>query len=195
MSSNSNLGYSNIKPYENINGNFVNKYSSNNPAFFGTNQIPGLPGLSGAKNNIDAANSKVPGVCLFKGGAKKFKKKIKNITKKYKMPKINNKDSESIKRKIKTLRKKLPSKISSISHNLRISGGAKHKSRKYRNKQRGGYSQYYNNLPVSNTYSLGGHLSAKDLGLANPVPILKVANSAIDNYSRYLNVGFPSIGH
>jgi hypothetical protein len=31
--------------------------------------------------------------------------------------------------------------------------------------------------------------------LANPVPIDRVTNNAVDNYSRFENVGFPSKGH
>ena len=89
-SSASNLGYGDIAPFSNSNGNFINKFSENNPAFFSSNQIPGmqgLPGLGGAKLNTDAANGIVPGLCSFKGGAKGFKRKIKNITKRYKMGK------------------------------------------------------------------------------------------------------------
>ena len=43
---------------------------------FSSNEIPGLPGLAGSKNNIDAAAGVVPGICLFKGGSKKLKRKI-----------------------------------------------------------------------------------------------------------------------
>jgi len=72
----SNLGYGNITPLSNINGKLVNIDNSHYPGMFGSNQVPGLPGLSGAKINTDAANSYVPGICLFKGGGmKKFKKK------------------------------------------------------------------------------------------------------------------------
>ena len=80
----SNLGYGNIIPNSNINGRFVNPDNSHNPGPFGSNQIPGLPGLAGAKNNIDAALGYVPGIC-FSGGAKHFKHKIKKISNKYKM--------------------------------------------------------------------------------------------------------------
>ena len=69
----SNLGYSNIVPLSNINGAYVNVDSSQSPTIFGSNEIPGLPGLAGTKSNIDAAAGRVPGICLFKGGAKKLK--------------------------------------------------------------------------------------------------------------------------
>jgi hypothetical protein len=70
----SNLGYSNVIPLSNINNNYVNVHNTNNPSSFGSNEIPGLPGLVGTKNNIDAAAGKAP--CLFKGGGKKLKRKI-----------------------------------------------------------------------------------------------------------------------
>ena len=73
----SNLGYGEITPLSNVNGNYVNVHNTNNPISFGSNEIPGLPGLSGSKSNIDAAAGIVPGICLYKGGAKKLKKKIK----------------------------------------------------------------------------------------------------------------------
>ena len=41
----SNLGYGNVAPLSNINGAYANVDSSNWPGTFGSNQIPGLPGL------------------------------------------------------------------------------------------------------------------------------------------------------
>ena len=100
MSSASNLGYAKIMPNSNINDNFVNSSNSHYSGGFGSNQIPGLPGLSGAKYNVDAAAARVPGICMS-GGGKKLKNKIKNITKRYKMSKKNMKRKASnMKRKI-----------------------------------------------------------------------------------------------
>jgi hypothetical protein len=190
----SNLGYGNITPFSNVNGNFVNKYSENNPATFGSNEIPGLPGLAGAKSNIDAAAGYVPGICLFKGGAKGFKRKIKNITKRYK--KMAKSRKMNLSRKLNSLKKKLRSRLASLSSSFSFRGGRRHKSRRHRSRrQRGGYAQYQNNMPVSNSYSIGGVLSASESALANPAPIDKVTNNAIDNYNHYTNVGFPSRGH
>ena len=61
----------------------------------------------------------------------------------------------------------------------------------------GGYSQYQNNMPMTQTYSTGGVLSAADLGLANPVPYQVLPNETnnIDNYNHFTNSGFPSRGH
>jgi hypothetical protein len=185
----SNLGYGNISPFSNINGNYVNVDSSHSPATFGTNEIPGLPGLAGAKSNIDAAAGKVPGICNFKGGAKLLKKKIKNITKKYKKMKAGSRKSKSFK---KNLKKRMFSRTLA-----RKFAGVKKTKRNHRSrsrKQRGGYSQYQNNQPFSLSYSLGGILPANQLALANPPPF-KVENTAVDNYNHYTNRGFPSRGH
>jgi hypothetical protein len=196
----SNLGYGNINPFSNVNGNFVNKYSENNPATFGSNEIPGLPGLAGAKSNIDAAAGYVPGICLFKGGAKGIKRKIKNITKRYK--KMAKPNKMKLSRKLKSLRKNLRSKMASASASLALAGGKRRSQRhgrrhgrKHSRRQRGGYAQYQNNMPFSNSYSIGGVLSASESALANPAPIYKITNDAIDNYNHYTNTGFPSRGH
>jgi hypothetical protein len=175
----SNLGYGNSTPLSNVNSQFVNKDSSNWPGSFGSNEIPGLPGLAGAKSNIDAAAGNVPGICLFKGGAKKLKRKIKNITKQYKRMKAGS-------RKMRSLKRKLRSRAAS-----RRIGRGRSRSRK----QRGGYSQYQNNQPFSMAYSVGGiNLPSSQLALANPPPIQSM-NNAIDNYNHYTNKGFPSKGH
>ena len=185
----SNLGYSTIIPNSNINSNFVNKDNSHYPGGFGSNQIPGLPGLAGAKYNVDAAAARAPGICMS-GGGKKFKRKIKNITKRYKMAK------KSMKRKVSGIKRRIKARISrtiSRSRGRVIAGGKKRKTRR----QRGGYSQYQNNMPMTQTYSTGGVLSAANLGLANPVPYQVLPNDTnnIDNYNHFTNSGFPSRGH
>jgi hypothetical protein len=180
----SNLGYGNLTPLSNVNSQFVNKDSSNWPGSFGSNEIPGLPGLAGAKSNIDAAAGNVPGICLFKGGAKKLKRKIKNITKQYKRMKAGS-------RKMRSLKKKLRSRAVS----RRMAGGRRTRSRSRSRKQRGGYSQYQNNQPFSMAYSVGGiNLPSSQLALANPPPIQSM-NNAIDNLNAYTMRGFPSKGH
>lgn len=195
----SNLGYAKIIPNSNVNGDFVNKDNSHYPGGFGSNQIPGLPGLAGAKYNVDAAAARVPGICMS-GGGKKLKRKIKNITKRYKMPK------KSMKRKASGMKKKIRASISramgrsrsaSLARTRSLAGGRRRKTRTRTRKQRGGYSQYQNNLPMTPTYSTGGVLSASDLGLANPVPykVLDNCTNCVDNYNHFTNSGFPSRGH
>uniref|UniRef100_A0A6C0EQZ5 Uncharacterized protein n=1 Tax=viral metagenome TaxID=1070528 RepID=A0A6C0EQZ5_9ZZZZ len=198
-SSASNLDYGNISPLSNVNGSYVNVTNSNNPANFSSNEIPGLPGLAGAKSNIDAAYGKVPGVCLFKGGARVLKRKIKNISKKYKMSR-GSKKARSIKRRIKkTFGSRSLGLSRGRSRSRSMAGGKKNRSHrnKKNHRQRGGYSQYQNNLPMTPSYSVGGLLPSNQLALANPPPIKLLSNctNCTDNYNHYTNKGFPSIGH
>jgi len=197
----SNLGYGNISPFGNINGNYVNATSSNNPAVFSNRVIPGtppgpLPGLAGAKNNVVAASGN------FIGGLN-LKRKINNITKKYKMGKYSKKRSH-IKRKLRA---------------RSLSGGKKHKrhtrhTKRHRRKMwkggfaagfpaptgvtnyPAGYGQYQNNLPSTPSYAVGGVLSGNsELGLANPPPITRISNDNVDNYNHYMNTTYSSRGH
>ena len=192
----SNLGYAKIIPNSNINGSFVNKDNSHYPGGFGSNQIPGLPGLAGSKYNVDAAASRVPGICMS-GGGKNLKGKIKNITKRYKMSR------KSMKRKVSGMKRRIKASLSRAVGRARSVGLARarslaggRKSRR-RRRQRGGYSQYQNNMPMTTTYSTGGVLSANNLGLANPVPykVLPNCTNCVDNYNHFTNSGFPSRGH
>ena len=189
----SNLGYANINPYNT--SSYVNGTSSNYSGSFSSNEIPGtppgpLPGLAGAKSNIDAAAGKDPGICLFKGGAKKLKRKIKNITKQYKRMKGGSKKMKSIKNKLRSR---------AMSRQL----AGKRKSRRtrrraIRGRQSGGYAQYQNNLPMTPTYQVAGvNLPASQSALANPAPykVLPNCTNCVDNYNHYTNMGFPSRGH
>lgn len=209
----SNLGYGKIIPNSNVNPYFVNRDGSNYAGGFGSNEIPGLPGLAGAKSNVDAAAGFVPGICLMKGG--RLKKKIKNITKMYKM-----KNKKTLKHRFKNLGKKVKSiqKRSLVrsrfqSRSTSLAGGKYKKNKsKTSKRKRGlvgggyypqsipyppGYAQYQNNLPLTQTYSVGGILPAKDLGLANPPPVSVLSNctNCVDNYNHYTNKGFYSRGH
>ena len=186
----SNLGYGSIVPLSNINGNYANIHNSHNSANFGSNVISGLPGLSGAKNNIVAAAGNVPGICLFKGGGSKIlKRKIKNITKHYKKMKHGSKRSKHVKR---TLKRNCVSKKhtrGSIRH------GRKRKP-KTRRRQRGGYAQYFNNQPYTPNYQVAGvNIPANQSWAANPPPISLNSGGCVDNYNHYTGKGFPSEGH
>jgi len=188
----SNLGYGNIAPLSNINGSYVNVDNSQYAGRFSSNEIPGtppgpLPGLAGAKSNIDAAAGRVPGICM-NGGAKKLRKKIKNITKQYKSMKAGSRKIKSIKRRLRTR---------AASRRLSRQFAGKRRSRRHR-RQRGGYAQYMNNMPNTPTYQVAGiNLPASQLALANPPPYVKLSNetSCIENYNHYTNMGFPSKGH
>jgi hypothetical protein len=192
-SSASNIGYSNIAPYSSINGRYVNVDSSNSPATFGSNQVSGTPpgqipqGLAGTKSNVDAAAGKYPGSSiLFKGGSKVFKKKIKNITKQYKMKSMRRKNSLKTK-----IRNKYLSKRASRSFRKKT-------RRNFKRGQKGGYAQYQNNDPITPSYSVAGvNIPSSSLALANPPPITRLPNcvNCVDNYNHYTNTGFPSRGH
>jgi len=179
----SQIGYGKIAPLSNINGKFVNVDNSNSPSRFGSNEIPGLPGLSGAKNNVVAAMGKVPGICLFKGGSRGIRRKIKNIVTKYKKMKGG-------KRRVKTMKKR----ILSAKRRTGKTGKTGRRRRTGRRMMRGGYSQYQNNMPLTQGYSVGGILSANNLGEANPPPI-KPYSDCQDNYNHYTGKWFPSRGH
>jgi hypothetical protein len=201
-SGNSNFGYGNLNPYgSNVNPAFVNKWSSNNPANFGSNEVPGLPGLAGAKNNIDAAAGIVPGIGIFKGGvfkggAKQFKRKIKNITKRYKR-KMGMKGG---KKHLRSIKSRIKAKYGGRSRGRTMRRSRMTAARRRagsRRRQRGGYSQYQNNLPMTPTYSVGGILPASQLGLANPPPIQVLSNcvNCLDNANHFTGQGFASKGH
>jgi hypothetical protein len=191
----SNFGYGNINPYNN--SPYVNGTSSNYSGSFSSNEIPGtppgpLPGLAGAKYNVDAAAGKVPGICM-NGGAKKIKRKIKNITKQYKRMKAGSKKLRFIKNR---LRSRAMSRT--LARSLSRQRAGKRKTRRIRRRQRGGYAQYQNNLPLTQTYQVAGiNLPSNQLALANPPPIRVLPNctNCIDNYNHYTNQGFPSKGH
>lgn len=77
----------------------------------------------------------------------------------------------------------------------RSRAGSRH--RRHMRSQRGGYSQYQNNLPMTPTYSLGGVLPASQLGLANPPPVQVLSNctNCTDNYNHFTGQGFASPGN
>lgn len=195
----SNLGYGNINPYNT--SPYVNGTSSNYSGSFSSNEIPGLPGLAGSKSNIDAAAGVVPGICNFKGGAKKLKRKIKNITKHYKKMKAGSRKVKSFKNK---LRNSMASRQASrsLARSMALAGGRRTRRRRHRRSgrrgQRGGYSQYQNNLPMTPTYQVAGiNIPSSQLGLANPPPVTTLCNTTncIDNYNHFTGKGFPSPGH
>ena len=186
----SNLGYGNINPYNS--SPYVNGASSNYSGSFSSNEIPGLPGLAGSKSNIDAAAGVVPGICNFKGGAKKLKRKIKNITKHYKKMKAGSRKMKSFKSR---LRRRMASRKASRSLARGLVGGRRSRRR---HRQRGGYSQYQNNLPMTQTYKVAGiDIPSSELALANPPPVTVLPNctNCVDNYNHFTGKGFPSPGH
>ena len=191
------LGYGDVVPNSNINSAYVNPTSSTYSGSFSSNEISGLPGLSGAKSGVDAAAGKVPGVCMSGGRSfnqlqiRKLKRKIKNISNIYKM-KHSRRRSHRLKRKLRTMTLgKRRQRRHSSNHHV---SARRHSMRNRMRRQHGGYSQYQNNMASSQGYSLGGNLSASNSALANP-PLYKAYNNIIDNYNHYTGKGFESTGH
>ena len=187
------LGYGDVVPNSNINSAYVNPTSSTYSGSFSSNEIPGLPGLSGAKSGIDAAAGKVPGVCMSGGRSsnshqiRKLKRKIKNISNIYKMKRRSH--TRRLKKKLRTMAFGRGRQRRHSSHRRH----ARHHTARRRH-QHGGYSQYQNNMPSSQGYSLGGNLSASNSALANP-PMYKAYDNVVDNYNHFTGKGFDSFGH
>ena len=105
MASSSNIGYGGSYPNSNVNQQFLNFATSDYSAgLLGSRQIPSSAySMAGASSNIDAAAGRLRG-----GGSKKsfnlIKRKIKNITRRYKMPK------KSRRRRISRLKRKIRSR-------------------------------------------------------------------------------------
>ena len=178
-------GYSNTYPNSNVNNNFANSSSSENIGIFPTNDTGSYLGLVGAKTGPMAANGVISGNCM-KGGKKHMKRKIKNISKIYKMKKSKT-QIKSMKRKIMTKYKlKRKNKKNKTKKHYKRGGG-----------NAGQFGQFQNNLPVNQSYSLGGVLNAKNSALANPPPHEVVSGkwAIMDNFNKYTGLGFSSKGH
>jgi hypothetical protein len=178
-------GYANTYPNSNVNSNFANPSGSENIRIFPTNDTGSYLGLIGAKTGPMAANGVIVGNCM-KGGKRNIKKKIKNISKMYKMRKN--------KTQIRSLKRKIMSKYRLKRKN------SKNKTKK--NYKRGGGNvvqsgQFQNNLPVNQSYSLGGVLDPKLSALANPPPHEVVTGkwAIMDNFNKFTGLGFSSKGH
>ena len=161
MSSASNTGW-NFKPLHNVNSDYVNVDSNNNPQFFGSNEIT--------------------------GGAKRLKRKIKNITKRYKM---------GSKKSMKRMKNRIKARYIGRTRTKSRYGGKKRRITNKKAQRGGNYSQFMNNLPSTSSYSLGSLLSSAASGLASPPPFNQLPNctNCIDNYNHYTKMGTPSLGH
>ena len=105
----------------------------------------------------------------------------------------------------KVLRKRLRSRAMGLAGGRRRTRHMRSKRRLSRMQMRGGsapypggYGQYQNNLPMTNTYQVAGvNLPASQSALANPPPATVLSNctNCVDNYNHYTNAGFPSRGN
>lgn len=184
MSNASNLGY-NYPPNSNVNNTWVNKFDSNNPAPFSSNEsglaASGGHGMMGAVNNNAAANSCLSGYCNLsqKGGKRRKKNMYSKYNRKYRM-----------KNRSKRHRRR-------SSHKKKRHYRTKKYSRLFRSATKsmmGGYHQYQGNVPNTPSYSVGNvQLNANNSALANPAPFTKLGcegSSCVDNYNHYTNKGF-----
>ena len=186
-------------PYNNVDGKLVNIDSSNYSGEFGSNETSLQYGLPSIRNNVLAADASR----IMSGGAKKSKtlrRKIKNITNKYRMPKTKR---NAIKRRLsrkygRRTGKKRTIRRSRVNKRLICHKKHHHTKKCYRRvkssrRQRGGYyDQYSNDIPNTPGYTTGSVLSPSESMLANPVPINKFSNltNCIDNYDYNTNKGF-----
>lgn len=176
-------------PLNNINGSLVNidnsQYSAN---AFSSNTIPSTVNpnvMPEPRSNIQAAASYIP---CAKGGTKIKRNRINKISRMYKMK------SRRLRKTKSRLRAKYAKR--SRSHKRSQRRTAKRSQRGGMPNYPAGYSQYQNNMPMTQTYSLGGKLAASDSALASPPPVnvLKNTGSCTDNYNHNTNQGFPSRG-
>ena len=98
--------------------------------------------------------------------------------------------------------KKSKTQIRSLKRKIMTKYRLKRKNSKNKTKKRGGGNagqsgQFQNNLPINQSYSLGGVLDAKNSALANPPPHEVVSGkwAIMDNFNKYTGLGFSSKGH
>jgi hypothetical protein len=175
----------------------VNVDSSNGDGnFFTNNKIPTGPHtLPPTGSNIQSAAGMYPS-CKQTGG-KINRKKINKISIKYKMKG----SKKTIRRNIKRMKSRMRSKYARRLSRRSFSKRRLHKGGSINYPS--GYAQYQNNNgSLSNTYSLGGPLSAKNSALANP-PVYNKLDGQPDNLNHYAKnaygnsgsgSGFPSRG-
>jgi hypothetical protein len=184
-SSNSNLGYGNINPF--LSSGHVNAHNSHSSQFFNSKEISGGHGhgIFGAKSNIDAANSKVPGVCLMKGGGKRRKgdpKKTENdfspsnffLSSNVKTKNLNKNPPRSFFMRSSSCKSKRKPFRNSRGRRRRRGRTNTFRRNRRRSMKGGTYMQYGSNVPNTPSYEVGGvHLNAASLNQANPPPIIR----------------------
>lgn len=201
--------FPNVNPVTHLNGNgLVNPDSSGVGSFLFTNtRIPNGPHtLLPPGNNVQSAASIYPGSQKGGKGRKINRRKINKISRKYKMKGSRKSIKRRLKRRMRSHRR--TRSRHNRSRRMRggfIFGGSKHQMGGIvlggsKNLMRGGgfqapmtapnypagHSQYMNNNgSMSNTYSLGGQLSASSSALANPPLMSKVENASVpDNLNH-----------
>jgi len=180
--------------------NLVNIDNSNGDGNFFTNTtVPnGSHALGSAGSNIQSAAGIYP-PCKQTGG-KINRNKINKISTKYKMKG----SKRTVRRNLKRIKSRMLKKYSThLSGRTRSSRRLRSSRRSSRRSHKGGtltlnypsgHSQYQNNNgSLSNTYSLGGPLSARNSALANPPPHIKVEGQP-DNLNHYTKNAYGNSG-
>ena len=171
-----------------FNKDLVNVTASHNSGFGFTSTVDPrcvnpavLPAIS---NNVQAAAAS-----KIVGGGKINRRKINKISGKYKMKG----SKRHVRRSIRRMKSRVRSRFNKRSRSHRRSRSHKRSASRG---QKGGYAQYQNNMPMTQTYSTGGHLSPALSALASPPPhqVLSNNTSCVDNYNHFTNGGFPSRG-
>lgn len=170
-----------------FNKDLVNVTASHNSGFGFTSTVDPrcvnpavMPAIS---NNVQAAAAS-----KIVGGRKINRRKINKISGKYKM-------KGSRRHSIRRMKSRVRSRFSKRSAKRSRSRSYK-RSAKRSLKQKGGYAQYQNNMPMTQNYSTGGHLSPSLSALASPPPyqVLSNCTDCVDNYNHFTGAGFPSRG-
>lgn len=188
------IGNQNNPPFNKVAGNLVNTDGSNVGGIpFSSSTIPNGPHtLPPAGSNIQGAASIYP----LKGG-KINRKKINKISRHYKMKG----SKRTIKRRVRRIKSRVRSKYAKrhsrrSSKRLRHMRGGGFQHPMTTPNYSAGHSQYMNNNgSQSNTYALGGQLSASSSALANPPIFSKVANASVpDNLNHNTLNAYGNIG-
>jgi len=181
-----------INPVTHLDGKgLVNPDSSGVASFLTTSRtIPSGPHtLPPAGSNVQSA------AAIYQGGKRINRKKINKISRKYKMKGSR----RTIRRRVRRIKSRVRSKYA-----RRSSRRNKSKSMRGGMAYPAGHSQYMNNNgSISNTYGVGGPLSASSSALANPPLFSKVENAAVpdnlnrnalNSYGNRVGAGFASRG-
>jgi hypothetical protein len=154
--------------------------STVNPSTVNPNVLPSI-----SSNVQAAAASKIV------GGRKINRRKINKISRKYKMKGSR----RHVSRRVRRMKSRVRSRMQMRRRSAKRSRSRSHRRSASRG-QKGGYAQYQNNMPLTQTYSTGGHLSPSLSALASPVPYKVLSNntSCVDNYNHFTGAGFPSRG-
>ncbi len=141
--------------------------------------------LSAPTSNIQAAAAS-----KIVGGARINRRKINKISRKYKM----RGSRKHVRRSVRRMKSRVRSRYARRGRSAKR-GRSRRSGRSRSLKQKGGYAQFYNNMPNTPSFSTGGVLSPSLSALANPVPYQVLSNnggSCVDNYNHMTNSGFPS---